>query len=298
LPEIFKICSGFKELWHIPKQDLRRIQMTDFLEKIYHHKQVEIEAKKKILPLTKLIEELERIEHSFNSSDFFGALMNKKKSGQTALICEIKRGSPSAGMIRSDFNAAEIAKIYQKSGAACLSVLTDEHYFLGGNEFLIQARKASNLPILRKDFFVDNYQIYEAKLIGANCILLIVAMLPDEKLQELEFLALSLGLSVLVEVHDEAELLRATLLKSRLIGINNRNLKTLKVDIATSYKLAESLFSLNPYSDSPYLLISESGIKTAEEIKSLKKIGINSFLIGEHFMRQANIGEAVENILS
>lgn len=277
--------------------------MSNFLTEILQHKKSEIAARVKEKPLQELLQNLQKLEEDqiwqnwFKNCDFFAALQNRKKLQQIGLICEIKRGSPSAGLIRQDFDAAKIAEIYENSGAACLSVLTDERYFLGGSQFLIAARKASNLPILRKDFFVDAYQIYEAKLLGANCILLIVAMLPDEKLQELEEIALNLGLSVLVEIHDEAELLRTKSLKSCLIGVNNRNLKTLKTDIQTSFRIAEFLAN-NPNfrQNNQILLVAESGIKTAGEIAALQKNGINCFLIGEHFMRQKDIGEAVRKM--
>lgn len=262
--------------------------MSNILEEIYQHKLVEVRGKKKLKPLQEICKELKCQENK--PKDFFQALKNKDESGETALICEIKKASPSRGIIRENFDPVELAKIYNDSGATCMSILTDEKYFMGSDQYLSNVRKISNLPILRKDFIVDNYQIYEAKLLGADCILLIVAMLDDVKLHELEDCAISLGLSVLIEVHCEEELKRALKMKSKLIGINNRNLKTMKVDLQTSLNLAE-LVPLD------YVLVSESGIKDIADILLLKEAGINCFLIGEHFMSQNNIAAAVKAFL-
>jgi indole-3-glycerol phosphate synthase len=222
--------------------------------------------------------------------DFFSALKKKNERNEVALICEIKKASPSAGLIREDFNHIEIAKAYEKGGAVCLSVLTDEKYFAGKDDYLKEVRKISKLPLLRKDFFVDTYQIYEAKMLGADCVLLIAAMLDDKKLRELEDCAIDAGLSVLVEVHDEKELQRASKLKSKLIGINNRDLKTMKTDLETSLFLAEEI-------PADYVIIAESGIKSSVDIELLQQAGINCFLIGEHFMRQKDITKAVRDVL-
>lgn len=262
--------------------------MNNILAEIYQHKLIEVRNRKKVLSVQEICAQTKCQDLKY---DFFSALREKNLRGETALICEIKKGSPSAGLIRADFNVSEIAQTYEKSGATCLSVLTDEKYFLSQNSFLSEARAVSNLPILRKDFIVDSYQIYEAKMLGANCVLLIVAMLDDSKLYELEKVAFDIGLSVLVEIHDESELNRALKLKSKLIGINNRNLKTLKVDLKTSLTLAKNI-------PNDYVLVSESGIKSAQDIKTLKEAGINCFLIGEHFMRQADISQAVSEFLS
>ncbi|MBU6338366.1 MAG: indole-3-glycerol phosphate synthase TrpC [Rickettsiales bacterium] len=262
--------------------------MTNILEEIYQHKLIEVRNKKKVVNLTDICEKLKCAEKK--TRDFYSALKAKDENGNTALICEIKKASPSKGIIREDFDAVEIAKIYENSGATCLSILTDEKYFLGSDEYLAKVREVTNLPILRKEFIVDPYQIYEAKLLGADCILLIVAMLDDAKLHELEDCALGLGLSVLIEVHNEEELQRAFKMKSRLIGINNRDLKTLKVDLQTSLKLADHV-------PADYVLVGESGIKDISDILLLKEAGINCFLIGEHFMSQKNIAAAVKAFL-
>ena len=265
--------------------------MKNILEEIYQHKLVEVRNKKKSVDLKEICSQLKCQDKVPNERNFFEALKKKDDAGQTALICEIKKASPSKGLIREDFNPVEIAKIYENSGATCMSILTDEKYFSGCDEYLANTRKTSNLPLLRKEFIVDSYQIYEAKLLGANCILLIVAMLKDEKLHELEKCALDLGLSVLIEVHNEEEMHRALKMQSKLIGINNRNLKTMKVDLQTSIDLA----NLVP---DTHVLVAESGINSIQDIEKLKKAGINCFLIGEHFMRQEDIAKAVKTFLT
>lgn len=273
--------------------------MNNFLAEIYQHKLAEIALRKNKISVQEICDQINCHKESsaknqsikfLKSPNFFEVLKAKDCAKETTLICEIKRGSPSAGLIRQEFDPVKIAKIYQDAGASCLSVLTEERYFLGSDEYLQQVRKISNLPLLRKDFMIDSYQIYEAKLLGADCILLIVALLDDEKLIELETVALNLGLSVLIEIHDESELRRASKLKSKLLGINNRDLKTLKTDIATSLKLA----SIVP---SDYVLISESGIKSVQDIQILKQAGINCFLIGEHFIRQTDIAQEVRKLI-
>ncbi len=264
--------------------------MKNILEEIYQHKLVEVRNRKKELSVQEICARSKCLEKSFKQQkNFFLALKEKSDNGEIGLICELKKASPSHGLIRKDFNHIEIAKAYEKAGATCLSILTDEKYFQGHNQYLQEVASISNLPILRKDFMVDTYQIYEAKMLGANCILLIVAMLDDKKLCELEQCALDTGLSVLIEIHDEAELQRASRLKSKLLGINNRDLKTLKVDLQNSLFLAEKV-------SSDYVLISESGIKDRLDIELLQQAGINCFLIGEHFMRQENITKAVRDI--
>jgi indole-3-glycerol phosphate synthase len=262
--------------------------MKNILEEIYQHKLIEVRNKKKLMSLQEICSQLKCSEKK--SRDFFAALKAKDDNGDTALICEIKKASPSRGLIREDFDAVEIAKIYEESGATCLSILTDEKYFLGSDEYLAKVRQNCDLPLLRKEFIVDPYQIYEAKLLGADCILLIMAMLDDAKLNELEDCALGLGLSVLIEVHNEEELQRALKMRSKLIGINNRDLKTLKVDLQTSLNLADLV-------PETHVLVGESGIKDIADILLLKEAGINCFLIGEHFMSQKNIAAAVKAFL-
>ncbi len=261
--------------------------MKNILEEIYQHKLVEVRNRKKELSVQEICARTKCLDAPKN---FFAALKEKSFRNEVGLICEIKKASPSHGLIRADFNHIEIAKDYETAGATCLSILTDEKYFMGKSEYLQEVRAISNLPILRKDFMVDTYQIYEAKMLGADCILLIVAMLDDAKLQELEQCAFDAGLSVLIEVHNEAELQRASRLKSKLLGINNRDLKTLKIDLQTSLFLCEQV-------PDDYVLVSESGIKDALDIDLLRQAGINCFLIGEHFMRQKNILHAVQDIL-
>lgn len=261
--------------------------MKNILEEIYQQKLIEVRNRKKELSVQEICQKTKCQEPP---RDFYAALKAKDQNVEIGLICEVKKASPSHGIIREDFNHLEIAEIYEKAGATCLSILTDEKYFMGKSDYLKEIRQNTNLPILRKDFIVDTYQIYEAKMLGADCILLIVAMLDDEKLAELEQCALDAGLSVLIEVHNEEELQRASKLKSKLLGINNRDLKTLKVDLKTSLLLSEQV-------PTDYVLISESGIKDKLDIELLQQAGINCFLIGEHFMRQRDIEKAVHEIL-
>lgn len=221
---------------------------------------------------------------------FFKAIQAKTNNKQNALIAEIKKASPSKGVIRADFNPKEIAMAYEKGGATCISVLTDEPYFGGKDENLLLARSGSNLPLLRKDFMLDPYQIFEARAYGADCILLIMAALSDAQAKELEDIAISLHLDVLVEVHDEFELKRALLLNSKLIGINNRNLGTLQVDIATTAQLA-------PMIPAGYTTVCESGISTNSDIININKSGVYSFLVGESLMLQDDIEAATRKLL-
>lgn len=259
----------------------------NILDEIYQHKLIEVRNRKKEKHLNEICDQNKC--DSYKPKDFFKALQNKVNQGQIALICEAKKASPSKGIIRENFDVKQIVKDYESAGAACISVLSDEKYFSGSNEYVRQARENTGLPILRKEFIVDEYQIYETKMLGGDCILLIVAMLDDEKLSRFENCALSIGLSVLIEVHDEEELQRALKLKSKLIGINNRDLKTLKVDINNSIKLSK----LVPQG---YLVVAESGIKTKSDIELLQKSNINCFLIGEQFMSEENIIEAVKKL--
>jgi indole-3-glycerol phosphate synthase len=216
--------------------------------------------------------------------NFIQALQAKITNQQPAVIAEIKKASPSQGVIRVDFNPIAIAQSYAAAGAACLSVLTDQDFFQGNNAYLQQARAAVELPVLRKDFIVDEYQIYEARAIGADCILLIVAILTDAQLMAFTQLAQQLNMAVLVEVHDQAELNRALSLATPLIGINNRDLRTFITDLNTSINLAKQL-------PADRLLITESGIHTPQDVALLRKQGISTFLVGEAFMRAEDPGQ-------
>lgn len=207
-----------------------------------------------------------------------------------ALIAEVKKASPSKGVIRENFDPVAIAKIYRDNGASCLSVLTDEPYFQGHDDYLVQIREALDLPVLRKDFIVDEYQVYESRALGADCILVIMACLSDSQARHFYEIALSLRMDVLVEVHDLPELERALRLDPMMIGVNNRNLKTLAVDLDTSFDLALRL-------PGSIYKISESGIGSHETLKRLNAVGYRGFLVGESLMREPDIGQAVRNLL-
>jgi len=223
--------------------------------------------------------------------DFVGALRAKVAAGQAAVIAEVKKASPSKGVLREHFVPAEIAASYARHGAACLSVLTDRQFFQGDAACLQQARAACDLPVLRKDFMVDAYQVDEARAWGADCILLIAACLDDVQLAELEAQALSMGMAVLVEVHDANELERALRLKTLLLGINNRNLKTFEVTLATTLQLL-------PQVPDGRLLITESGILGRADVQRMREAGVHSFLVGEAFMRADDPGAALQALFA
>jgi len=219
----------------------------------------------------------------------FADQVRQQATSSCAVIAEIKKASPSAGVIRKHFNPAEIASSYQRAGAACLSVLTDRHYFQGHEDDLKQARQACTLPVLRKDFIINPWQVYESRAIGADCILLIAAVLQRDQLQELDGLAIDLGLDVLVEVHDESELENALETQATLVGVNNRNLHTFATDLSTSERLC-------PMITGKRTTVTESGIHTAQDVNRMRRLNINAFLVGEAFMRSKDPGAALKDL--
>ncbi|MBU2764760.1 MAG: indole-3-glycerol phosphate synthase TrpC [Acidithiobacillus ferrivorans] len=260
--------------------------MADILKEIIARKHEELAERKARLGLTEL---QSVVALTAPPRDFIGAIQAKIAQGQAAVIAEIKKASPSAGVIREDFNPVIIAQDYATHGAACLSVLTDAHYFQGADLYLTAAREACTLPVLRKDFCIDPYQVWEARAIGADAILLIVGALSDAELQSLEAIAQSLDLAVLAEVHDAAELQRALKLRTPLIGINNRDLRRFVTAIETTLQLL-------PEIPEGRIVVTESGIHRREDVVTLRAAGVGVFLVGEAFMRAAQPGEALEHL--
>ena len=264
--------------------------MSDILNQIVAVKHEEIAAAIKRKPLATMREDA---ESRVLTRDFVGALRAKIAAGQPAVIAEIKKASPSKGVLRADFIPADIAQSYAegdgKISAACLSVLTDKQFFQGSVDYLKQARASCALPVLRKDFMVDAYQVYESRVMGADCILLIAACLDDAQMKDMEVLAMSLDMAVLVEVHDEAELERALKLKTPLVGINNRNLKTFEVSLDTTLGMLGQV-------PADRLLITESGISTPADVQRLRDAKVNAFLVGEVFMRADDPGVALAQL--
>jgi indole-3-glycerol phosphate synthase len=260
--------------------------MSDILNKIVAVKREEVAAAIKRKPLAAMRFDA---ESRVLTRDFVGALRAKVAAGQPAVIAEIKKASPSKGVLRADFIPADIAQSYAEHGAACLSVLTDKDFFQGSIDYLKQARASCSLPVLRKDFIVDPYQVYESRVMGADCILLIAACLDDAQMKALEALAFSLDMAVLVEVHDRAELERALQLKTPLLGINNRNLQTFEVSLDTTLGLLKDV-------PASRLLVTESGISTPADVARLREAGVNAFLVGEAFMRADDPGLALAGL--
>ena len=262
--------------------------MSDILNKIVAVKREEIAEglKKKSLAAMRA-----DAESRVLTRDFEGAMRAKIQAGQAAVIAEVKKASPSKGVIRADFDPAAIAASYAAHGAACLSVLTDVDYFQGANQYLQAARAACGLPVIRKDFIIDRWQIAEARAIGADAVLLIVAALTDAQLHDLEAYAFSLGLAVLVEVHDSEELTRALTLKTPLIGINNRNLRTFEVSLNTTLGLKDRI-------PADRIVVAESGILAPADVQVLRDADVNTFLVGEAFMRAPEPGEALARLFA
>ena len=260
--------------------------MSDILQRILVRKTEEIAEREARLPLDELAA---RCADLPDTRGFAAAMEARIDDGDPAVIAEVKKASPSKGVIRDDFDPARIAKAYAKAGAACLSVLTDKDFFQGSEAFLKAAREACTLPVLRKDFTVAPYQVYESRVIGADCILLIVAALEDDALLELALLAAELGMDVMVEVHDADELDRALAVPASLIGINNRNLRTFRTSIDTSMDLRDYV----PYDR---ILVTESGIRSPEDVERLREAGIEGFLVGEAFMRAPDPGAELKRL--
>jgi indole-3-glycerol phosphate synthase len=263
-------------------------EIPDILREIMARKAVEVAVRRQRLPLQALTVALTAASPTRGFAD---ALLAKVAAGQPAVIAEIKKASPSKGVLREDFHPAEIAAGYERGGAACLSVLTDLDFFQGCDDYLKEARAACGLPVIRKDFILDPYQVLEARVLGADCILLIAACLSDARMRDLNAQALELGMDVLIEVHDRAELERALPLPGRLIGINNRDLRTFQVSLETTLALIDAI-------PPGRLLVTESGILNRDHVARMRAHGVNAFLVGEAFMRAEEPGEELRRLFA
>ena len=262
--------------------------MSSVLDTILMRKAEEVAARRAERPLAQV---RGIAEAQSPARGFVDAIRNKHRAGLPAVIAEIKKASPSKGLIRADFDPAVIARSYEAGGAACLSVLTDVDYFQGSDDYLRQARAACALPVLRKDFTIDAYQVHEARALGADCILLIVAALDDVRLADLTVLAMDLGMDVLVEVHDMDELERALQVPAPMLGINNRNLRTFDVSLDTTLDLRQAV-------PADRILVTESGIGTRADVARMREAGVHAFLVGETFMRQPEPGTALRELFA
>lgn len=265
-------------------------EIPSILQEIIEEKYREIKVRREKSPQA-------LIEHLIADSDdiprgFYQALLAKAANKENAVIAEIKKASPSKGVICEDFDPVRIAKSYQANGAACLSVLTDEKFFQGSEDYLDAAREAVSLPVIRKDFIVDAYQVYESRAMGADCILLIAACLSHQEMADLTALAYELSMDVLIEVHNQAELDKVKGIPVRMLGINNRNLHTFEVDLQTTIRLAQQL----PDNPSELLVITESGIATSDDVALMNEHHIHGFLVGESMMRHSNPGEKLAQL--
>ena len=258
------------------------------LKKILDRKWQEIAERSARVSISQL---KEKVAEASPPRGFAAAIAGKIAAGQSGVIAEIKKASPSKGVIREDFNPAAIAESYEKGGACCLSVLTDVDFFQGADKYLQEARAASSLPVIRKDFIVDEYQVYEARAMGADCILLIVSALEEEQLGQLHELAISLGMDVLIEVHDRAELDIALKLDNPMVGINNRNLHTFEVSLENTFQLLGAI-------PDNRIVITESGIHTPADVDAMRQQNVNAFLVGEAFMRSEEPGERLAEMFS